>query len=212
MTKFSPSGVADLLAVPELQQVEVRPGVALRHLRQDDAPALLTILQEDPSIRQRVGVAAAMNSPAGVADVVRHYSQELGLIRFALVEQGVCCGLVSVWADTGYFGEPAMPQTYGFGFFLAPHARGRGLISDSLLAVMEVVAAALPVQRFIAYCEDDNLPSQAVLHRVGLLPTERTYSEPNHGWTERLYQRRSVPPTGRARRAAHPSGRQSAST
>ena len=52
---------------------------------------------------------------------------------------------------------------------------------------MDTVAKNLRVNQFIAFCEDSNHESIAVLTRLGFKPTAETFTEPDNGWIERKY-------------------------
>lgn len=184
------SKLINLHEVAALSLVHVRDGVILRPMLGSDAASLLACLDADPSIRERVTVAAAMRGPEDVQAQVVRYKQDNGLIRYVIVEYGKVVGLMSFWRDSGYFGQKPNPHAYGFGYFLAPDARGRGLVTDSLRALMDAAQANLHVEAFMAFCEDNNSASSSLLVKSGLLPTEISYTEPKHGWAERCYLRR----------------------
>jgi RimJ/RimL family protein N-acetyltransferase len=158
-------------------------------MQDEDAGDLLEILSQDPLIRERVGVAAKLKTEQDVRDEVLSMNEDDGLIRYMVVENEKIVGLVSLWRDSGYFGQKADPNAYGFGYFLSTDARGRGLVTDSLSVLMQVVADNLKVNAFLAFCESDNKPSGAVLEKVGFRPTDTTYVDPNKGWIERRYEK-----------------------
>lgn len=180
----------NLHTVAALKNVRVRDGVVLRPLEEGDAADILRILAADPSIRERVVMAARMHSEADVAKEVADYRANDGSLRLVIVQDGRCVGHVAFWRDGGYFGHKADPNAYGFGYFLDPAVRGSGLAADCVRALMKVAQDNLRVDAFIGFCEDDNPGSIATLRKVGLEPTDLTFTDPTYGWVERRYEKR----------------------
>lgn len=179
----------DLHDVPALKRVPVRDGVMLRPLAARDANSILQILEEDPEIRKRVWVAAAMHTAQDVEEQVEKGKNDATLLRYVIEEDGKVAGMVTFWRAGDYFGDKAEENDYGFGYFLAPSARGRGLVTDSLRVLMDAAAKELGVTSFIAFCEADNAASGALLKKAGLEPTSESWTEPTNGWVEQKYQR-----------------------
>jgi RimJ/RimL family protein N-acetyltransferase len=175
--------------IPALQSVAVRDGVVLRPLAADDAGEVLRVLEADSAIRHRVAVASKMHRAEDVFAEIENYSQDPTLIRYSLFEDGRYVGLVSLWNDDGLFGMPPDPHAYGFGYFLDPKARGRGLVTDAIKALMDTATTYLGAERFIAFCEDDNEESIAVLKKLGFLADSETHYDDASGWTARKYTR-----------------------
>lgn len=178
---------------PGLQEVQVRDGVVLRPMQDDDAVDLLTILAADPSIRDRVSVASKMRTVEDVKHQVAEYKADDSVIRYVILSDDACVGLVSFWRDGDFFpGRTGKPHTFGFGYFLDPTQRGKGLINDSVNALMSQAQANFRVDSFIAFCEPDNQDSIAVLHKIGFEQTDELHTEPSNGWQEVLYEKRVV--------------------
>lgn len=177
----------NLRTVRELDVIAVREGVYLRPLGPEDAGELLNILDADPSIRERVGVAARLYSVSDVETLLREESADTDILRYVICEHDKVVGMVNFWRAGDYFDGKADPEDYGFGYFLAPSARGRGLVTDSLRALMDVAVKNLPVKRFIAFCEADNKASGALLMKAGFEKTDVSWEESEHGWVERKY-------------------------
>lgn len=95
--------------------------------------------------------------------------------------------MLSLWRDEGYFGTPPQLDDYGFGFFLDPKDRGKGLVTNAVRALIHVLIQNLKVNQFVANCEDDNTESIAVLTKLGFTPTNEARPEPIHGCIERKY-------------------------
>lgn len=182
--------IVDLHRQPALQEVGVRSGVVLKPMAINDAPAILAILDADPSIRKRVSAAAGMIDTEGVQREIEEYRADPGLIRYMIHSHEKAVGLVSLWRDDGFFGQEAQPHTFGFGYFLDPAERGKGLVTDSVQKLMDTVQGNFRVDSFVAFCEDDNRESVAVLTKLGFAPTEKTFREPSYDWVERKYEKR----------------------
>lgn len=177
--------------ISALQRVRVREDANLRPLNDGDAPRLLEILDADPEIRQNVTVASRMQTEEDVQREVVVMEADPELIRYAITdEDDKCIGLVSFWLDSGFFGQEPLPNTYGFGYFIDPAERGRGIVTDSVKSLIDVASRNIPgVEGFTAFCVDANKDSLAVLANLDFEPTEKLYPEPTHGWMERQYIR-----------------------
>lgn len=166
----------------------VRPGLELRRLTHADAGAVLQILDEDPGIRDRVKVVAEATTVDDVRDIADTRDASPSSVHFVILHDDVV-GFLSLWRAGEHFGDlPVDPDSFGFGYFLAPSARGRGIISAVLRTVMETTSQYVTVPSFIAFCEDDNPASSRNLERAGLQPTPIAFTN-GRGWRERLYER-----------------------
>lgn len=179
----------NLHKVAALQNIEVREGVVLRPLVTADAAALLAILDADPSIRERVGVASRLHTAKDLETLLDEEKDDPSVVRYGICEHDTVVGLINFWRAGDYFGDKASPDDYGFGYFLAPSARGRGLVTSGLTVLMAVAVTELNAKQFIAFCETDNLASGAVLQKAGFAATDMTWNDAEHGWTERKYLR-----------------------
>lgn len=179
----------NLQKIPALQKIDVQGSVVLRPLETTDAGALLGILDADPTIRERVGVASRLHSTHDIDTLLEEERDDTAIIRYVILESGMVVGLINFWRAGGYFGDKADPDDYGFGYFLAPSARGRGLVTSSLAAIMNVAVEQLAAKRFIAFCEADNLASSAALKKAGFKQTDIAWEDTEHDWVEQKYQR-----------------------
>jgi len=177
----------NLHRIPALQKIDVRNTLLLRPLESSDATALLNILEKDSSIRKKVTIASRVHSPRDIETEIEMYQKDEGLIRYTLLKNNVPIGLISFWRDEGYFEKPTSPNDYGFGYFLDPNERGKGLITEAVHCLMDVSKENLHANQFVAFCEDGNHQSIAVLTRLGLKPTNKTFTEPTTGWMEQKY-------------------------
>lgn len=182
----------NLHSVSSFKEIDVSEDVKLRPLRQSDATHILEILAADNNIRSRVTVASRLHSPGDVATEIERYQKDPNLIRYTLLKENRPIGLVSFWRDDGFFGTPPNADDYGFGYFLDPSERGKGLVTTALQSLMKTVVKNFNVRQFVAFCEDNNHESIAVLVKLGFKPTNETFSEPNHGWIERKYLKPTI--------------------
>lgn len=178
----------NLHSVRALQNIHVDQEILLRPLHNSDSKRILEILNSDPHIRERVAVAAKIFTEEDVAHEVKKYLNDGGMIRYAILRNDVVIGLISLWRDDGFFDNVPKEDDYGFGYFLDPKERGKGLMTTIVKSVMETVEKSIKVRQFIAFCEDENHASIAVLNRLGFKRTDNTFLEPANNWTERKYE------------------------
>jgi RimJ/RimL family protein N-acetyltransferase len=62
-------------------------------------------------------------------------------------------------------------QEYEIGYWFAARARGRGIATEAVRAVVDALAASRPGCSIVAECHPDNERSRALLRRVGFVPT-----------------------------------------
>jgi len=60
---------------------------------------------------------------------------------------------------------------YEIGYWFAARARGRGLATEAVRAVIDALSASQPGCSIVAECHPENAPSRALLHRVGFVST-----------------------------------------
>lgn len=174
--------------LPDFARMTVRPDLQLRRLAANDADDVLRILAEDPSIRDRVKVVSEATTADDIRAIAASREGSLSSAHFVILEAGSAVGLLSLWRAGGHFGDLVDPDSYGFGYFLSPRARGRGIIPAVLHSVMETTCRCLPVHSFVAFCEDDNPASSRNLDKAGLKATSVAFTN-SKGWRERLYER-----------------------
>lgn len=182
-----------LRSIDALHHIDVRSGISLRLLQQQDAPRIVEILKSDPSIRDRVTVAARIKTEEDARNEITKLESSENFVRYTIMDSEKMVGLLSLWRnelwrDEDMTGE-VIPNVFGFGFFLDPEARGKGLVSSSIKSLMNIVQKNIQVDSFISWCEDDNPESIAVLRSVGLERTDVTHEEAENGWPERLYRK-----------------------
>lgn len=180
----------NLHEIPELKRIDVDAVTYIRPLQSSDAEAVLAILKADPTIRERVAVAAKMINHQTIEQEVHSYTTSPDLIRYVIVYENTIVGMISLWSDGGYFEAEPVPNGYGFGYFLDPTRRGKGIISKTIKKLMITMQRVADVEAFLAYCEEDNGPSIAVLTSLGFIPTDKTFIEPQHNWMERRFERK----------------------
>lgn len=181
----------NLSNVPELHKIAVDADTRLQALTNNDAPRILEIIEADPSIRDRVTIASQLHSEEDVFKEVSRYRSDKNFMRYSIHYQDDIVGLMTLWRDNGFLGNTPNPNTYGGGYFLDPAHRGRGIASKSLNALIKELFTCLPAEEFIAYCEQDNTASSAVLMHAGLKPTGELIQEPINGWIEEKFVRKA---------------------
>lgn len=176
----------NLHKISGLNEIDVCEGIKLRPLDQSDAKRILEILAADPSIRDKVSVASRLHNSEDVAMEIERINKDAGLMRFTILRENNPIGLVSFWREAGIW-DSKNYDNYGFGYFIDPKERGKGLIPNAVQSLMNAAIKNLHVDLFVAFCEDHNHESIAVLTKLGFKPTDETFLEPSNGWIERKY-------------------------
>jgi RimJ/RimL family protein N-acetyltransferase len=182
----------NLHTVEALKEIKVRDDIVLRPLGESDASRILHILEDDPSIRNRVSIAQRMTHEDSFIKEVEAYKADSDVIRYSILVDNRVIGLISFWrlGDTlmSYIpGSLPEPNTYGFGYFIDPSERGKGIASDAMKAVLHTAREQVNPQKFIAFCEDDNTASMRVLEKSGFSATDIIVYFPDENWHERMY-------------------------
>ena len=178
--------IVNLHSIPAFREIDVYEGVKLRPLASSDATRILEILAADSSIRRNVSVASQFHMAKDISKEIEKYRKDKGLIRYTILEGDNPIGLVSFWRDDGFWGKPNI-NDYGFGYFLDPSKRGKGIVTNALQRLIDIAKQNVYVRQFVAFCSDNNNESIAILIKLGFKPTNKTFSEPNNGWIERKY-------------------------
>lgn len=184
---YLPSARFDQIA--ELEAISVRDGLELTQLNSADGQAIVDMLEHNPEIAQRVTFAARI-SQEGYANQLRETQQDPTKIRYGIRLEGRLVGVLSFWQEDDFMGQVPDEDSYGFGFFRDARVHEKGVVTTSVAALMERASEVLPVKHFVAFCEDDNTSSQAVLRRLGFERTDEVYGEPENGWQERKYRKK----------------------
>lgn len=134
----------------------------------DDARALATIT--DASVTSQVHFlpapftesdARALIAGSGGGDVYHAVRDQRGIDLN---------GVIGVHRRAG--------QEYEVGYWFAARARGRGLATEAVRAVVGALAASRPGCSIMAECHPGNERSRALLHRVGFVSTGRAGKRP----------------------------------
>jgi RimJ/RimL family protein N-acetyltransferase len=192
VSEASNNNLVNLHSVTALQDVAVREDVRLVPLAETDTRDILVAIEHDPSIRERVTVASRMLDEPSIVREVDSYRADPGLIRYGIRKDNKVIGLISLWRDEGFFGTEPQNDDYGFGYFLDPNYRGAGIVTSSIASLIQVLSADLYVRQFVAFCEENNQESLAVLSKLGFKPTGDTFREPTHGWLEQKYTKAAI--------------------
>lgn len=166
----------------------IEGGSSLRILQPKDAEDIFAIVKQDPEISDRVTWMHGVKTQQDVEDRIKDFQKKRSL-RYAIVMAGDVVGYIGMWPDEGYMDKNVSECTYGFGYFLSPEVRGRGVTHKSLLALMHRAEAVFQVKYWRAYVEDDNQASQAVLRNLGFAPTDGVFDEPVMHTAERCWEK-----------------------
>lgn len=123
-----------------------------------DAAAMYEIRSQMPWDPQTRDMAATI---AMLAEIAARPWDELGWRQFAVLDRDD-----RIIGDIGVnFGSPTTGQAE-LGFAFAPHARGQGLASESIGALVERLFDRARVHRIEATTDARNVPTQALLTRL----------------------------------------------
>lgn len=78
----------------------------------------------------------------------------------------------------GVIGVHRRGEQYEIGYWFAARARGRGLATEAVRAVIDALVASRPGCAIVAECHPGNDRSRALLHRVGFVATGRAGRRP----------------------------------
>ncbi|HUQ83003.1 MAG TPA: GNAT family N-acetyltransferase [Gemmatimonadaceae bacterium] len=141
--------------------------LTLRHIREDDAPALLALYRE-PSVVRFLGRAPTSEAEER-ANIRRHRAEYyerrgFGLLAMELPDPEPVligrCGLL----DSEIAGRPEIEVSW----VLAPAYRGRGLATEAARTVLDHAATNLELTRIVAVISPDNVASIRVAERLGM--------------------------------------------
>lgn len=150
------------LPTPTLADTVVR----LRPWRAPDDLAAVEEAAADPSIPASTSIPAHYTPEAGVAWIARQQAKRLSGTSLVLA-------VVDPVTDTahGMVGLMGVDLSAGhaeLGYWVAPHARGRGLAARAAALLTEWAWSTLPLVRVDARIAVDNVPSQRAAERAGL--------------------------------------------
>ena len=130
-------------------------------LHADDARALASITDE--TVTSQVHF---LPTPFTEADARALIARSGGGEVFHAVRDasgGALSGVIGVHRRAG--------REYEIGYWFAARARGRGIATEAVRAVVDALAASRPGCAIVAECRPDNDRSRALLRRVGFVPT-----------------------------------------
>lgn len=97
--------------------------------------------------------------------------------EFAILLNGVHIGAVSLYFENG-------PEVCELGWVLAAPYHGHGYATEAARAAMAFARDRLCVRRFIAHCDAENLASQGVMRKLGMVLTDDSGTRKNRGSDE----------------------------
>ena len=130
-----------------------------------DAPALAAIT--DASVTEQVHF---LSTPFTETDAHALIARSGGDDVFHAVREGA--------ALIGVIGVHRRGRDHEVGYWFAAAARGRGLAREAVAAVVRDLAAARPGGTIVAECRPGNARSEALLRRIGFVPTGQAGRRP----------------------------------
>ena len=100
-----------------------------------------------------------------------------GYYEFAVLLGKKHIGSVNLYFDTA-------PDLGELGWLFLPEHQGHGYATEAAKGLLEWARDALGIRRFIAHCDAENLPSQGVMRRLGMVLTDATGTRKNRGSDE----------------------------
>lgn len=170
------------------QEIVVDEGTSLRFLMPEDADRVYQIFEADPEIQRRVTWTHGLQGVEEVRDAILNF-QKTRSIRYAIVSDGAIAGYVGMWSDHGYMDGEDHKGWFGFGYFLDPSYRGKGLVKRATEAMMTKAESVFDVCKWSVYVEDDNESSRAVLSKLGFVATDHIFDEPVMHVQERQWEK-----------------------
>lgn len=169
---------------PELPEpLPLADGVVLRCWSDDDAPAVLAA-SNDPELARWIPVPqpyALTDAGAYIANT-RAWWRAGERFVFCVDREGVAVGSIGLRLDRD---EAAI------GYWLATEARGAGLMTRAVEAVMRWARSALGLGTFTIYVQAENVASVAVAERAGFHHEDESVDFPDG--KKRLVYRRAAP-------------------
>ena len=154
----------------------------LRHLRADDSPFILQLVN-DPDWLRFIG-------DRGVRTVedARGYIEKGPMQMYARLGFGLYLVELKDATPIGMCGliKRATLRDVDIGFAFMPAYRGRGYAQESALAVRDYATGELGLERIVAITDPDNEASAKLLERLGFAD-ERTISWGAEGIPSRLF-------------------------
>lgn len=170
------------------REILTEQGFKLRFLRPEDAEGIYEIFQADPMIQSYVTWTAGLENAEDVRRAIEEFQSKQSL-RYAITDEDSVVGYIGIWKDRGYFtGKPAEGE-YGFGYFVDPAERGRGIVTSAAKALTAEAERVFPIEIYSLYIEDGNLASQAVARKLGFGRTDTVVEEPKLHCLERRWEK-----------------------
>ncbi|KQM68111.1 hypothetical protein ASE75_01840 [Sphingomonas sp. Leaf17] len=143
--------------------------MTLRPAWPEDADRLAAMIQHEAV----AGMLARAPFPCDVADARAFITAPRGVHDIAWLVFTHDGGYPAMIGGIGLW---ASGDAHEIGYWITPHAWGRGYATEAARAVIETARDALPVHRIIARHRADNPASARVLHKLGFRATGRTES------------------------------------
>ena len=100
-----------------------------------------------------------------------------GYYEFAVLLGDRHIGSVNLYFDTA-------PDIGELGWLFLPEYQGRGYATEAAKGLLEWGSTHLGIKHFIAHCDAENLASQGVMRKLGMVLTDDTGTRKNRGSEE----------------------------
>lgn len=164
-------------------EVPVDQHVSIRLFVPEDAQRIYDMVTDDPDILTHIGWLDECKTVEDIAERISLVNQA-DSYRYGIIEDGKVVGYVGLWPSH----KSPEPYEFDIGYFLDPKARGRGLVTKSVNALIDAAGKNISVDSFALFIREANLESQAVAKRLGFAATDFMFKDPQ-GLQQRRYVR-----------------------
>lgn len=164
-------------------EVPVFRDIHMDRLVPGDAADIDAMLTRDPGIRDWITWIHDIEGEAAIAQAIT--AMDPTQTRQYGIKEGdklVGYAAISVTAD-------ATPGVYDVAYFLDKPARGQGVITKAISALLMVAISRLQASQFRAYIADDNEASQRIATALHFTRTEEEITDPKLGRKERRWEK-----------------------
>jgi ribosomal-protein-serine acetyltransferase len=142
---------------PQLDSLGIRP------LEADDADELHALIEANPDLAEWMPWAAEQDLAATerfVAGAEKQLSEKNGF-QAKILSEGKIVGVV------GFHSVDRVNRNTSIGYWLAEHARGRGIMTTAVRALVDHAFSQWDLHRLEIHCAPENHRSRAIPERLG---------------------------------------------
>lgn len=164
-------------------EIQVNTDLTLQFMRREHIDDLWGILRAAPEIHSYITWTAGVKTPDDIGRAIDERFPQKEEAPYVLKDSRAAIGYV------GMRSSPSIEHEYEFGYFLAPHVRGRGYVPAATSSLMAAARDTLGAGSFALYIEDANTASQSVAAKLGFTATDELREDLALGCFERRYER-----------------------